>query len=90
MPAQMLADGLYAGDDTTLIFSTSEGSFHLSAHGIPLSGLNLRMNATVSNNLNAAVCQQQVNQDAIVMFRIPNAQLREDFHCTLTRQDPLE
>ena len=43
------------------------------------------MDASVSNNFDAAVCQQQIHQDTIVTFRIPDAQLREDFDGTLTR-----
>ena len=55
----------------------------ISANGVPLSLVHPRMDSTVSNNLNAAVCQQEVNQNAIVVFGIPNMQLRKDLDGTL-------
>ncbi|VVE21515.1 hypothetical protein PCE31106_03157 [Pandoraea cepalis] len=67
----MPANGLDAGDDTGFVFAFLKGGFHLPAHGAPFSRPDFLMDAAIRDDLDAAIRQQQVNQNASVVLGIP-------------------
>ncbi len=62
---------LNASKHSEFVSVAAKGVLHLSANGVPLFLWDPRMNPTVGNDFDAAVGQQQVNQDTVVVFGIP-------------------
>ncbi|SEJ84555.1 hypothetical protein SAMN05192539_102069 [Paraburkholderia diazotrophica] len=60
---------------TRLVFSALKLQLHHSADSFPFITRNPRMNPSVRNDFNIAVCQQEVNENAIVVFSVPDPKL---------------
>src|SRR5437016_1927737 len=76
---------LDALDRTAFEIPCSEFSFHLLADVLPTDRADLRVYTAVGDDLDVAVGQQQIDQNAIVMRGVPDPQLREDIQGPLPR-----
>ena len=84
----MATDRLYAAYHTRCIFRLTERRFHLAAYGLPLLLRDLGADTTVGDDFHIALREQQVDQNAVVIFGIPYTQLREHFNGTFARSLP--
>lgn len=75
----MRAHAFDVGDRTLAVTALAEIIAHQRAEPLPLRLAHLQMHAAVSDDLDVAVGQQQIDQHAVVVFGVPDAQLGEDF-----------
>ncbi len=70
--------------------SCAKRSFHPLTNFFPDDLFQPDMNASIGNDLYIVICQQQVNQHAVIVFGIPNMQvgkhLKRTLPCGLPRQ----
>src|SRR5512141_2899990 len=85
MPCQMLRHLLDAADHAPFEIRLSESGLHFAAYPLPFLRAHLFMNSAIGDDLHVPVSEQQVNQDAVVVFRIPNPQLGKDVDRALSR-----
>jgi hypothetical protein len=67
-----------------------EFALHILTNSFPSFGANNAMDAAIGNDLHVAVGEQKIDQDAIVLFSIPNAKLRENLYASLPGGDPAQ
>ncbi len=61
-----------AGNDTLLEPAGTECSFHFPANLLPALQTDTRMDATVGDNFDVPVGEQQVNENTVVVFGVPD------------------
>ena len=83
MLLQMTADGLDTGNHPGLEASLPEFSFHCTADFSPLLAADPGINSPVRDDFHIVISQQQINQYAVIAFRVPHPQssLRINFSC---------
>src|SRR6516225_6942809 len=59
---------------------------HGAADMLPAARADTGVDAAIGDDLDLAIGEQQIDQDAIVVFGIPDAQMREDIERTLARR----
>jgi hypothetical protein len=74
MDGEELADARNRIDHATPVIAAGKCYFHLAAHRLPRALINERGNAPVGEDLDAAVDQLHVNEDAIGFPRSSHAQ----------------
>ena len=82
----MGADGADAVQHALLELALAERRLHLAADFLPALAAHARMHAAVGDDLHVMIRQQQINQHAVVVFRIPHAQMREHLERAMTRR----
>src|SRR5262245_20870193 len=86
MLLEFCADGLNARDGTGLISATTEVLAHYLADLLPFLNANVVRDAAVGNDFHASIGQLDVQQHAVVLLGIPDAQLGEHHQCALARR----
>ena len=61
-----------AGDDTLLELAVTECNFHFPADLIPALQTDTRMDATVGDDFDVPVGEQQVNENPVVVCGVPD------------------
>ncbi len=56
----------------------TEMFFHQAAHRLPFGGADAALQAPVRDDFDISVRELHVDQHAVVVFRVPNAQMGED------------
>src|SRR5438552_6119578 len=85
MPRQLARDRLDPLDGAACKISRSEIALHLGADFFPARGADLGVDAAIGDDLDIAVGQQQVDQHAVVVSGVPDAQLRENIQRAFPR-----
>src|SRR5581483_3519231 len=80
----------HAEDDALLEASPRELALHLAADRLPRRRADLRVDAAIGDDLDAALCEQQVDQHAAVVLGVPYAQPREPLDRALARREPAQ
>ena len=88
MPGEDIVDRVHAFDGTALEFAGGEALLHLRADGFPFGLADFRRDAAVGEDLDGVVGEQDVDQHAAVVLRVPDAQVREHFVRTFARAAP--
>src|SRR5882757_4816418 len=78
--------GFDAIDHAALEIPGPEISLHHAADGLPALGTDLGIDAAVGDDLDVAVGQQQIDQHAVVVRGVPDAQMRELIQRPLARR----
>jgi hypothetical protein len=78
MSRQMQGNGLDTGHHGVGMIRLFECGFHFAANPPPFFVADFAMNTAIGDDFNGAVGQQQVNQQAVIGFGVPDSQLRED------------
>src|SRR5450759_3386656 len=87
MPRQEASYVLHAGDRGATEVAASEVPLHLAADLVPLGLRNARCQAPIGQNLHIAVGKQYVDENAIVLGGVPDAQLAEQLQRPLPRRE---
>src|SRR5712671_4845512 len=85
MRRQLLRNRMDALDDATRKISRSEIALHLGADFFPPRGADLGVDAAIGDDLDVAVGQQEVDQHAVIVGGVPDAELRENIQRALPR-----
>src|SRR5258705_4995040 len=85
MHRQLARDRLDPLDGAACKISRSETAFHLGADFFPARGADLGVDASIGDDLDIAVGQQQVDQHAVIVGGVPDPQLRENIQRALPR-----
>src|ERR1700677_1258214 len=78
MALQEASDLLHAGDGAAAEVTCAIVAFHFAANLFPLTRLDLRRQAAIGQNLDRAVRDEHIDEDAVVMQRVPHPEVRED------------
>ena len=74
-------------DHAALEIAGPEFGFHLGADFLPAGGADLGVDAAVGDDLEVAVGEQQIDQDAVVVRGVPDPQLRKNIQRARSRAD---
>src|SRR3954451_4734545 len=66
-----------------LEISLAEFGFHRAADLLPFRGAGFRVDTAIGENLDVAVGQQEINQHAVIVRSVPNAQMRKNIQGTI-------
>src|SRR3954453_6334691 len=83
---QLPGHRLDAADHAALELPRPELDFHGAADALPTLGANLRIDTAIGDDLDIAVGEQEIDQDAVVVRGVPDAQLREHVERALARR----
>src|SRR5581483_10370041 len=90
MAREIGAHRLDAFDHAFLEPAVVKRTFHLAADSLPLRRADTRVDAAIREYLDVTVGEQQVDQHAVVVFGVPNSQLRENIDRALARRAPAQ
>src|SRR6202044_667098 len=90
MTGQQGSDGVHPGNRAGLEPSGAEMFFHEAAHRRPFGGADSTVEATVGDDVDAAVRQLHEDQDAVVLLGVPHPQRREHIVRASARRHPLQ
>src|SRR5260370_33850031 len=85
MRRQLLRDRFDSPDDAAFEIARFEIGLHRPADFLPARSANLGVDAAIGDNLDLAVGQQQIDQHAVVVGGVPDAQVRENIQRALPR-----
>ena len=77
VPAQQHGRAIDGAQRTVAELRRTEQRFELAAQGIPLGLGHAPGDAAVGHDLHRAFGKEQVHEDAVVVFRVPDTQLAE-------------
>src|SRR5262249_33090515 len=77
MDSELVRDRFDAADDAAFELARPEFALHLGADLFPTPPTNRRIDATIGDDVDIVVGEQQIDQHAVVMRSIPDAQLRK-------------
>src|SRR5690242_14646623 len=79
--------GLDAPDHAGLELACLESGLHIATNSFPVRLADLGVDAAVGDDLDDTVGEQEIDQHAVIVLRIPDPQMREDveraFACRL-------
>src|SRR5690606_19121525 len=79
MPFQVGAHGANAGHDARLEVACPESRFHLVTDPLPGFGSDQPVYTAIGDDLDVPIREQEVNQDAVVPFSVPDAEIGKHF-----------
>ncbi len=88
--AQMLAHGLDAVDDALGESTFAKCLLHAATNMFPRLCADSRVYSTVGQYLDVSIGEKQINQHAVVVFRVPHVKLGEDVERPFARGAPAQ
>ncbi len=77
---QQLTNLFNAPQHTRLEIAAPEVRFHCLANCFPFATIHLGMNASVRDDLDVTIGKQDIDEDAVVVFGVPDPQFRKDIN----------
>jgi hypothetical protein len=79
------AHGLDPLDDAALVAPGAEGLLHVRADRLPVGGAAGTGDAAIGDDLDIAIGEQQIDEDAVVLLGVPDPEGGEDLESTRVR-----